>query len=121
VNLIKNFLLLAATEGSPLWRSKKPHEKEEYKRMIIKPMEETRNLIKFRPFLKWQRATDRLLTNHQIHVLAICAHEHEDGRIVEPLSVNNSGKSMEIKKRHTDFTCSMVVTASSFRCQCHFL
>lgn len=90
--------MLAAIEGSLLWKAKTDAEKEEYRLMITKPTEETKELYMFQPFLKWERLAYRLLHEHQIHIMAICAHECEDGRIVSPMPLCNSGKSMESKR-----------------------
>lgn len=78
-------------------------QKDTYK-AAVKPAEDAEDLFQFRPFLHWEKATNKLFSKHKLHVMAVCAHENENGRLVSPLPVCNSGKWKEIKKGYSHFT-----------------
>jgi hypothetical protein len=75
-----------------------PETQEKFKDPVNKPIREPKNLLEFGPFMKWNKEIFNLLTKHNIHVLSIVAHEHEKGRIIDPVVITNSSTSIKNKR-----------------------
>lgn len=93
-NVLKKKFRLASRKGAPIWKSLSADEKKPFQGKEKTSLDAS-TLPEVPEFWRWQNATQALFVKRHIHVVAICAHEDANRRVVSPMAVYNSCKSMD--------------------------